>query len=153
CAISIGARRQFTETFTAPSFDAPNATSNQGKPFLSMNATRSPRFTPAAFSACATWLDRWSSSANVTDRPSTSRAGASGRSALCTRTISAMLVIVTSSPPLAVPPRCRSSYHVAVTTALERERTVATNGVELHVVEAGDGFPVVLAHGFPELAY
>jgi pimeloyl-ACP methyl ester carboxylesterase len=40
-----------------------------------------------------------------------------------------------------------------VTTALAHERTVATNGVELHVVEAGDGFPVVLAHGFPELAY
>jgi pimeloyl-ACP methyl ester carboxylesterase len=32
-------------------------------------------------------------------------------------------------------------------------RTVATNGVELHVVEAGEGFPVVLAHGFPELSY
>jgi pimeloyl-ACP methyl ester carboxylesterase len=40
-----------------------------------------------------------------------------------------------------------------VTTALAHERTVATNGVELHLVEAGDGFPVVLAHGFPELAY
>jgi pimeloyl-ACP methyl ester carboxylesterase len=40
-----------------------------------------------------------------------------------------------------------------VTTAVERERTVATNDVELHVVEAGEGFPVVLAHGFPELAY
>jgi pimeloyl-ACP methyl ester carboxylesterase len=34
-----------------------------------------------------------------------------------------------------------------------RTRTVATNGVELNVVEAGDGFPVVLAHGFPELSY
>jgi len=33
------------------------------------------------------------------------------------------------------------------------ERTVATNGVELHVLEAGTGFPVILAHGFPELAY
>ena len=33
------------------------------------------------------------------------------------------------------------------------ERTVATNGVELHVVEAGEGPTVVLAHGFPELAY
>ena len=32
-------------------------------------------------------------------------------------------------------------------------RTVTTNGVDLHVVEAGDGFPVVLAHGFPELSY
>ncbi len=33
------------------------------------------------------------------------------------------------------------------------ERRVATNGIELHVVEAGEGFPVVLAHGFPELSY
>ncbi|MDQ1396214.1 MAG: hypothetical protein QOG64_1473 [Acidimicrobiaceae bacterium] len=34
-----------------------------------------------------------------------------------------------------------------------RERTVAVNGVELHVTEAGEGYPVVLAHGFPELGY
>ncbi|HEX8803968.1 MAG TPA: alpha/beta hydrolase, partial [Acidimicrobiales bacterium] len=34
-----------------------------------------------------------------------------------------------------------------------RERTVAAAGVDLHVLEAGEGFPVVLAHGFPELAY
>jgi pimeloyl-ACP methyl ester carboxylesterase len=36
-----------------------------------------------------------------------------------------------------------------------RARRVATNGIELHVVEAGpeDGFPVVLCHGFPELAH
>ncbi len=33
------------------------------------------------------------------------------------------------------------------------ERVVRTNGVELHVVEEGTGFPVVFAHGFPELAY
>lgn len=34
------------------------------------------------------------------------------------------------------------------------ERTVETrDGVRLHVVDAGNGFPVVLAHGFPELAY
>ena len=32
-------------------------------------------------------------------------------------------------------------------------RTVATNGVALHVVEAGEGFPVVFAHGFPDLSY
>jgi pimeloyl-ACP methyl ester carboxylesterase len=36
-----------------------------------------------------------------------------------------------------------------------RERRVATNGIELRVVEAGpeDGLPVLLCHGFPELAY
>lgn len=34
-----------------------------------------------------------------------------------------------------------------------QERTVATNGVELHVLDAGTGTPVVLSHGFPELAY
>jgi pimeloyl-ACP methyl ester carboxylesterase len=34
-----------------------------------------------------------------------------------------------------------------------REREVATNGIKLHVVEAGEGFPVVLVHGFPELSY
>src|SRR4051812_37797227 len=32
-------------------------------------------------------------------------------------------------------------------------RRVATNGVELHVAEAGEGKPVVLIHGFPELWY
>ena len=34
-----------------------------------------------------------------------------------------------------------------------RERTVSTNGVDLHVLDGGEGFPVVLAHGFPELAF
>ncbi len=35
-----------------------------------------------------------------------------------------------------------------------RSRTVSTNGVDLHVAEAGgDGPVVLLAHGFPELAY
>ena len=33
------------------------------------------------------------------------------------------------------------------------ERTVATNGVELFVVDEGSGPPVVLSHGFPELSY
>jgi pimeloyl-ACP methyl ester carboxylesterase len=33
------------------------------------------------------------------------------------------------------------------------ERTVTSGDVDLHVVTAGEGFPVVLAHGFPELAY
>jgi pimeloyl-ACP methyl ester carboxylesterase len=33
------------------------------------------------------------------------------------------------------------------------ERQVAANGVELHVLEEGEGPLVVLCHGFPELAY
>ena len=28
-----------------------------------------------------------------------------------------------------------------------------TNGIRMHVVEAGSGFPVLLCHGFPELWY
>jgi pimeloyl-ACP methyl ester carboxylesterase len=34
-----------------------------------------------------------------------------------------------------------------------RSRTVSTDGVDLHIVEAGEGPVVLLAHGFPELAY
>jgi len=30
---------------------------------------------------------------------------------------------------------------------------IATNGIELAITERGDGFPVVLLHGFPELAH
>ena len=33
------------------------------------------------------------------------------------------------------------------------QRTVSTNGVELRVTEQGEGRPVILCHGFPELAY
>jgi pimeloyl-ACP methyl ester carboxylesterase len=33
------------------------------------------------------------------------------------------------------------------------ERAIAANGIELHVVEEGDGPLVVLCHGFPELAF
>lgn len=32
-------------------------------------------------------------------------------------------------------------------------RIIPTNGITLEVTEAGQGFPVVLCHGFPELAY
>jgi pimeloyl-ACP methyl ester carboxylesterase len=32
-------------------------------------------------------------------------------------------------------------------------RTVATNGISLHVVDEGQGPPVILCHGFPESAY
>ena len=34
-----------------------------------------------------------------------------------------------------------------------RHRTVESNGIRLHLVEEGDGFPVVFCHGFPELWY
>src|SRR5579872_2271428 len=33
------------------------------------------------------------------------------------------------------------------------ERQVSTNGIELHVLEEGEGPLVVLCHGFPELAF
>src|SRR3984893_17233175 len=32
-------------------------------------------------------------------------------------------------------------------------RFVDTNGIRMHVAEAGEGYPVVLCHGFPELWY
>jgi epoxide hydrolase A/B len=34
-----------------------------------------------------------------------------------------------------------------------RHERIATNGIELHVAEQGEGRPVVLCHGFPELWY
>jgi epoxide hydrolase A/B len=40
-----------------------------------------------------------------------------------------------------------------VASAEAHERRVRTNGVELNVIDAGSGPPVVLAHGFPELSY
>src|SRR5262245_23580218 len=32
-------------------------------------------------------------------------------------------------------------------------RQIATNGISMHIAEAGQGFPVLLCHGFPELWY
>ncbi|MBW1985012.1 MAG: alpha/beta fold hydrolase, partial [Deltaproteobacteria bacterium] len=34
-----------------------------------------------------------------------------------------------------------------------KERMVKTNGINLHITEAGEGPLVLLLHGFPELAY
>ncbi len=34
-----------------------------------------------------------------------------------------------------------------------KHRFVDTNGIKMHLVEAGQGFPVVMCHGFPELWY
>jgi epoxide hydrolase A/B len=39
------------------------------------------------------------------------------------------------------------------TSSVATQRTAHVNGVELVVTEAGDGPPVILAHGFPESAY
>jgi pimeloyl-ACP methyl ester carboxylesterase len=33
------------------------------------------------------------------------------------------------------------------------QKFVNTNGIRMHLVEAGEGFPVVMCHGFPELWY
>jgi len=42
---------------------------------------------------------------------------------------------------------------VGVSLARVRERRIETNGIELHVLEQGEGPLVVLCHGFPELAF
>ncbi|HEY6417519.1 MAG TPA: alpha/beta hydrolase [Candidatus Binataceae bacterium] len=34
-----------------------------------------------------------------------------------------------------------------------KHRFVKTNGIKMHVAEAGEGYPVVMCHGFPELWY
>ena len=34
-----------------------------------------------------------------------------------------------------------------------RHRTIQTNGISMHVAEAGEGLPVVMLHGWPELWY
>ncbi|MGE3076567.1 MAG: alpha/beta fold hydrolase [Dehalococcoidia bacterium] len=34
-----------------------------------------------------------------------------------------------------------------------KHRTIQTNGISMHVAEAGSGFPVVFCHGWPELWY
>ena len=34
-----------------------------------------------------------------------------------------------------------------------KHHSIETNGIRMHVAEAGDGFPVLLCHGFPELWY
>jgi epoxide hydrolase A/B len=34
-----------------------------------------------------------------------------------------------------------------------RHQHVTTNGIRMHVAEAGEGYPIVLCHGFPELWY
>ena len=41
----------------------------------------------------------------------------------------------------------------STTVPTARERLLAVNGIELHVLEQGDGPLVVLCHGFPELAF
>src|SRR5262249_47133686 len=35
----------------------------------------------------------------------------------------------------------------------DQNRRVATNGINLHIAEAGSGFPIILLHGVPELWY
>jgi pimeloyl-ACP methyl ester carboxylesterase len=41
----------------------------------------------------------------------------------------------------------------AASTAWPEPRFLRTNGIRMAVHEAGEGFPVVFSHGFPELAY
>ena len=34
-----------------------------------------------------------------------------------------------------------------------KHRFVNTNGIRMHVAESGEGYPIVMCHGFPELWY
>ena len=43
--------------------------------------------------------------------------------------------------------------HAMAADAFPEPRMLETNGIEMAVYEAGEGFPVVFCHGFPELAY
>jgi len=40
-----------------------------------------------------------------------------------------------------------------MTTKFPDPKMIQTNGINMEVFEQGEGFPVILAHGFPELAY
>ena len=40
-----------------------------------------------------------------------------------------------------------------MTTTAIRHRTVETNGIRMHIAEAGEGPLVVMSHGFPESWY
>jgi pimeloyl-ACP methyl ester carboxylesterase len=48
---------------------------------------------------------------------------------------------------------CRSSLSYAQATGSVTHRTIGANGINLHFVEQGEGPPIVLCHGFPELWY
>ncbi|MEX0783637.1 MAG: alpha/beta hydrolase [Dehalococcoidia bacterium] len=38
-------------------------------------------------------------------------------------------------------------------TTEPRHSTISTNGIRMHIAEMGDGFPVIMLHGWPELWY
>lgn len=50
-------------------------------------------------------------------------------------------------------PECRHFADRGLPLTEIRHRYVQTNGIRMHVAEAGEGFPVVMCHGFPELWY
>ncbi len=64
-AISAGARRQFTATFTAPMSEPPKRKSKYAMPLRSRNAIRSPTSMPSRSAACATRQATSNSSAHV----------------------------------------------------------------------------------------
>jgi epoxide hydrolase A/B len=50
--------------------------------------------------------------------------------------------------------RVQMEDHASHPTSTQvRHRRIRTNGITMHIAEAGTGFPVVLLHGFPELWY
>jgi hypothetical protein len=70
--------RLLTAVKIARHLAAPYMTSANSGPLAPMKATRSPGRTSLRCSARATWLDRWSSSANEVSRPASVNAIAPG---------------------------------------------------------------------------
>lgn len=50
-------------------------------------------------------------------------------------------------------PRAPGGIGGPATAPAIAHRRIRTNGIDMHIAEAGRGFPVVLLHGFPELWY
>src|SRR2546428_11815419 len=65
------------------------------------------------------------------------------------------VAVARGTSSMAMPAPCHGARLRAKThpTAGATSRTIRTNGIRMAITAEGDGPPVVLCHGFPELAY
>jgi pimeloyl-ACP methyl ester carboxylesterase len=61
--------------------------------------------------------------------------------------------LLAAMPAAAIAARYADRAHAAADVPFPKPTLVKTNGIQLAVYEQGKGLPVVLCHGFPELAY